>query len=200
MKPAQLKYQRTSLKHVKRPMDNFVYWTHHFYHSSTHQPVYQLCNKDSIQKWCSLQIMKASSVSIPTSISPNVWIITCLPAAVPARITLIYPGGAPRTITLQTPIHILWLQPTCNTTSQHFHLPPCYESHGVTINISLNSANLNVINISALEFRIWQHLEDLWNGTLLHHLVNIPSVPLTNCTSRWFPVMDLWTHFCLLMS
>ena len=27
-------------------------------------------------------------------------------------------------------------------------------------------------------FRIWQHLEDHWNGTLLPYLVNIPSVPI----------------------
>ena len=32
--------------------------------------------------------------------------------------------------------------------------------------------------MSAPEFRIWQHLDDHWNGTLLHHLVNIPSVPI----------------------
>ena len=39
-------------------------------------------------------------------------------------------------------------------------------------------SNLNAVNISALDFRIWQHLKDHWNGTLLHHLVNIPSVPI----------------------
>ena len=75
-------------------------------------------------------------------------------------------------------IHILWLQPACSNTSQHFHLPPCYESHEVTTHISLNTANFNDVNISTLEFRIWQHLEDHWNGTLLHHMVNIPSVPI----------------------
>ena len=40
------------------------------------------------------------------------------------------------------------------------------------------SANLNVINISGLDFRIWQHLEDHWNRALLHHLFNILSVPI----------------------
>ena len=135
-------------------------------------------NKDSIQKRCSLQIKKASSISIPTSIVPNVWIITSSTAAVPARITLICLGEAPRSIKQQTPIHILQLQPACSATSQHFQLPPHYESHEVTINISLNTANLNFVNISALEFRLWQHLEDHRNGTLLQHLVNIPSVPI----------------------
>ena len=93
----------------------------------------------------------------------------------PSGITLICPGEAPRSIIPQMPIHILQLQSACSTTSQHFHLPPCY---GITVNISLNTANLNIINISALEFRIWQHLEDHWNGILLHHLVNIPSAPI----------------------
>ena len=34
------------------------------------------------------------------------------------------------------------------------------------------------MNISPPEFRIWQHLEDHWNETQFHHLVNIPSVPI----------------------
>ena len=35
-----------------------------------------------------------------------------------------------------------------------------------------------MVKISSPDFRIWQHLEDHWNGTQLHHLVNIPSVPV----------------------
>ena len=127
---------------------------------------------------CSLQVKKANSVSIPTPIAPNVWKITSSPAAAPARIMLICPGEAPRVTMPQTLIHILKLKPACSTTSQHFHLPPWYESHDVSINISLNTANLNVINISALEFRIWQHLEAPWYRTPLQHLANIPSVSL----------------------
>ena len=92
-------------------------------------------------------------------------------------IMIICPEEAPRFIKVKSPIHILQIPPACSTTSQHFHLPPCYEIHEITINISLNTVNLNVMNISSPEFRIWQHLEDHWKGTLLHHLVNIPSVP-----------------------
>ena len=108
--------------------------------------------RNGIQKRCSLQVKKPNSISIPTSITPNVWIITSSPAAAPARITFICPSEAPRTIMPQTPIHILRLKPACCATSQHFHLPPRYESHDVSINISLNTANLNVVNISAPEF------------------------------------------------
>ena len=121
---------------------------------------------------------ESSSVSIPTSITPNVWVITSPTAAVPSGITLIFPGAAPRSIIPQTPIHILQLQPACSATSQYFHLPPHYETPELTANISLNTANLNVINISSLEFRLRQHLEGHWNGTLLHHMFNIPSVPI----------------------
>ena len=91
---------------------------------------------------------------------------------------LICPGEAPRLVKPQTPIHVLWLQPACSATSQHFHLPPWYKSHEITINISLNSVKLNVVTISVPELRIWQHLEDHWNGTLLRHLANIPSIAI----------------------
>ena len=46
------------------------------------------------------------------------------------------------------------------------------------LSIYLNTVNLNVMNILSPEFRIWQYVEDHWNGTQLHHLVNIPSAPM----------------------
>ena len=52
-------------------------------------------DKDSIQRRCSLQNKKATSVSIPTSIAPNVWIIASPTTAVPFGITFICPGEAP---------------------------------------------------------------------------------------------------------
>ena len=36
-----------------------------------------------------------------------------------------------------------------------------------------------MVNMSSLDFCIWQHLEDHWNETQLHHLSSIPSVPIT---------------------
>ena len=131
-----------------------------------------------IEKRCPLQIRNTNSANIPTLIAPNVWILTAAPTSVLTGITLICPVEAPRFIKTQTPIHILHLAPACSTTSQHFHLPPHYETHQLTIKLSLNKTNLNVMNISPQEFRIWQHLEDHWNRTQLHHLVNIPSVPI----------------------
>ena len=157
-------------------------------------------DKNSIQKRCSLQVMKANSVSIPTPIAPNVWIITSSPPAASAGVMLICPGEAPRVLMPQTPIHILRLKPACSPTSQYFHLSPRYESHDVSINVSLNTANLNVVNISALEFRIWQHLEGHWNRTSLQHLTNITSVPLDELYKQMITGTDPCTHFYLMMS
>ena len=39
-------------------------------------------------------------------------------------------------------------------------------------------ANLNMINISSLDFCIWQQLEKHWNESQLQHLPSIPSVPV----------------------
>ena len=137
-------------------------------------------DRNSIQKRCSLQVKKANSVSIPTSIVPNVWITTSSPSVALAGITLICPGDASRVIMPLISVHLLRWKPACSTTSQHFHLPPRYESHDVSINNYMNTAHVNVINISALEFRIWQHLEPHWNRTSLQHLAKRPSVLLND--------------------
>ena len=39
-------------------------------------------------------------------------------------------------------------------------------------------ANLHMVNISSLDFHIWQHLQDHRNETQLQHLVTIPSIPV----------------------
>ena len=39
-------------------------------------------------------------------------------------------------------------------------------------------ANLNMINISFVNFHIWQHLEKHWNENQLLHSARIPSVPI----------------------
>ena len=39
-------------------------------------------------------------------------------------------------------------------------------------------ANLNMINISSVDFHIWQHLAKHWNESQPQHLASIPSVPV----------------------
>ena len=202
MKPVQYKYQKINSKHARRPTNNFCNLKTLLLplaNPPTCVSALYVMDKDSIWTRCSIQIRKTSSINIPTSIAPSAWIITSLTMEVPSGITLICPEEAPRSAIPETPIHILWLQPAWSTTSQHFLLPPCYESHEITINISLNSANLNLVNISAPEFRIWQHLEDHWNGTLLHDLVNILSVPIEKLYKQMVSSNRPINPFCLLM-
>ena len=98
---------------------------------------------------CSLQIRKASDTNLPTQIAPDVWILTT-PLAAPANtMTLICPEKAMETILIQNPVHILKLPMACSATSLNFYLPPRYETPTLDVNISLNMANLHLINILA---------------------------------------------------
>ena len=60
----------------------------------------------------------------------------------------------------------------------NFHLPPHYGDSGLKVNISLDMANLNMVNISSVYFHIWQHLEKHQNEIQLQHFTSIPSVPV----------------------
>ena len=93
-------------------------------------------------------------------------------------ITLICPGETTKFITIKKPIHVLLLPPACSATSSNFHLPPHYESPTLEVNISLDMVNLNMINISSLDFHTWQHLEKHQNESQLQHIGSIPSIPV----------------------
>ena len=47
------------------------------------------------------------------------------------------------------------------------------------MNVSLDTANTNAINVSTLDFRIWQHFSRNWAPPHLQKLANIPKVPVT---------------------
>ena len=83
------------------------------------------------------------------------------------------------TVSLQQPFHILKSSPSCSPTSRYFHLPPCYEDHNMMRNVSLDTTNINAINISTLDFRIWQHINSNWTTSHLQKLANVPEVPVT---------------------
>ena len=122
-------------------------------------------NTACISARCSLQIRKTSDVSMPSQLAPNVWILTVATSAA-ATITLICPGETTQFIEVRKPIHILHLPTACSAT-------PLAE-----VNISLDMANLNMINISSINFCIWQHLEKHQNESQLLHLASIPSIPV----------------------
>ena len=130
-----------------------------------------------ITSQCSLQIRKTSDANLPTQISPDVCILMT-PLSTPAStIMLICPERATETITIRKPVHIPRLPMACSATSPNFYLPPRYQISNLDVNVSLNMENLHMINISALDFCIWQHLGDNRSMTQLQHLTTIPSIP-----------------------
>ena len=132
---------------------------------------------DIISK-CSLQIHKASATSLPTQIAPDVWILTT-PFTAPANtVTLICPEKPMKTILIQKPLHILKLPTACSATSPNFYLPARYETPTLDVNISLNTANLHMVNILAQDFLICQHLGSNRSDIQLQHLVLILSIPV----------------------
>ena len=46
------------------------------------------------------------------------------------------------------------------------------------MNVSLDTTNINAINISTLDFRIWQHFSSNWPSPHLQKLANVPEVPV----------------------
>ena len=142
-------------------------------------------NAASISAQCSLKIRKTHSISIPSKIAPNIWILITPSSGVSTAVTLICPGETSKSITIKRPIHILQLPPACSATSPNFHLHPHYENSTLEINISLDMANLHMTNMSSLDFHIWQHLEKHQNESQLKHLASIPSVPVDQLTDTW---------------
>ena len=81
-------------------------------------------------------------------------------------------------IAIWQPMHILKLPMACSATSAHFYLPPRYKTPVLNVNVSLDMANLQMINITALYFHIWQHLGNNQSDIQLQHLATIPSIPV----------------------
>ena len=68
------------------------------------------------------------------------------------------------------------LPTSCSATSSNLHLPPRYKTLTFNVNVSLNMANLHMINILAQDFGIWQHLGSNRSDVKLQHLATIPSI------------------------
>ena len=108
-----------------------------------------MASKMDIVSKCSLQICKASASNLPSQIAPDVWILTTPVTAPLNTMTLICPEKPMATIPIQKPIHILKLHTACSANSSNFYLPPRYGMPTLDVNISLNMANLHMLNISA---------------------------------------------------
>ena len=66
----------------------------------------------------------------------------------------------------------------CSAPSAHFYLSSRYETPVLNVNVSLDMAILQMINITALHFHVWQHLGNNQSDMQLQHLVTIPSIPV----------------------
>ena len=132
----------------------------------------------SIKSKCSLQLHKATSTSLPTQITPDVWILTTIASAPTDTISLIFPEKPIETIPIIQPLHVLKLPMACSATSAHFYLPPRYETPVLNVNVSLDMANLQAVNITTLHFCIWQHIGRNHSETELQHLATLPSIPV----------------------
>ena len=99
---------------------------------------------------------------LPIADTSNLCITPSNPQTLGSAIMIICPDKTTSTVPLQQPFHILRLSPAGSATSRYFHLPPHYKDHTIMINISLDTTNINAINISTLDFRIWQHLCSNW--------------------------------------
>ena len=176
-----LKLSNTQFKTCKQANGQFCYIPTPFQplaNPPTCITVLYIKSAASIESKCCLQLCKTTTMPLPTQITPNVWILTTPPSAPSDTISLICPKKPMTTIPVRQSLHILKLPTACSATSSHFYLPPRYESPVLTINVSLDMANLQTVNITTLHFRIWQHMGKYHNETQLQHLVDIPSVPV----------------------
>ena len=109
-------------------------------------------SKASITSKCSLQLHKATTTSLPTQITPDVWILTTPATAPTDTISLICPEKPMESIPIRQLLHVLKLPTACSATSAHFYLPPRYETPILNTNISLDMANLQAVNLTTLHF------------------------------------------------
>ena len=65
------------------------------------------------------------------------------------------------------------------------------------MNVSVDTANINEINISTLDFRIWQHFRSNWTPPHLQKLANVPEVPVTQLYRDMIKTSELIYSFTI---
>ena len=139
-------------------------------------------NSRGIDRLCELTNKTQPELYLPIPLASNVWAIISSPFKQQPPVTVICPTRPATSIHISPPIHILRLEPTCNATSQHFHLPPKYEDTHITMNLSIYNANLDIINISSALFRITQHIPSVQQQEMLEKLAVLPPIPIKRIT------------------
>ena len=64
----------------------------------------------------------------------------------------------------------------------------------MVINVSLDTANINTINISTLDLRIWQHFSRHWTQPHLQKLTVVSKVPVTQFYRDRSTSVNQFTH------
>ena len=139
-------------------------------------------NSKEIYCLCELTTKAQPELYLPIPLPPNVWAIISSPFRQQPPVTIICQTKPATSIHISPPIHVLKLEPACSATSQHFHLPPKYEDTHVTMNFSIYSANLDVIDISSASFRITQRILSVQQHEMLEKLAALPPVPIKRIT------------------
>ena len=137
-------------------------------------------NTCSISTRHSLQISKIPDVGIPSQLTLSIWILTT-PLSVATTALYSSAQEKPKNLLQYRSQFTSYNSPSCNATTPNFQLPPHYENSASEVNISSDMANLNMINISSVDFCIWQHLEKHQNKIQLQHFASIASVPVEQC-------------------
>ena len=135
-------------------------------------------NNWAITEQCSLSICHVLHTFVPITVTSNLCSIPSNPKTLGSVITIFCPDKVTSIVPLQQPFHILRLSPACSAISRYFDLPPCYEDHTIMMIASLDTANINAINISTPDLRIWQHFSSNWTPCHLQKLANVPEVPV----------------------
>ena len=165
---------------VRKAMDNFVMSLPLFNPSQIHHPASQLNTPRMHAAFCKMFTTNKENSRCEYTISTYTWCtdinhttFSCNHSHythLPRRDIKIYYNAEANSHLTTTP--------ACSATMANFHLPPHYENSALEVNNSLDMVNLNMINMSSVDFHIWQHLEKHQNKSQLQHLASIPSVPM----------------------
>ena len=131
-------------------------------------------NDQEIEAQSSMSLIHTPPAFPTMVITSNLWILISIPTMQGSATETICPDKGLGSSLL----HILRLPSACSATLRYFHLPPHYEDHTKTVHLSLDKANLNTINISALDFHIQQHFSSYWTAIPLWKLVDILEIPV----------------------
>ena len=123
---------------------------------------------------------------LPVVATSNLWIFISTSMMQGSVITMMCPDKATGSSPLLHPLHILnyhitYLQCHIQSTSIY---PPHYKDNVMIIYISLKRQNLNLFNVSAPDFHVWQHISSNWSTSHLQELAKVPEIPITQLYSH----------------